>query len=59
MSEAELYMLRQRLNAGRLSKVQHESMCNVCPPAWCASRIPASSKIPIARSNMLSSLGHV
>ena len=54
MSEAELYMLRQRLNAGRLSKVQR-GMCNVCPPAWCASRIPASSKIPIARSNMLSS----
>ena len=52
MSEAELYVL---LSAGRLSKVQRESTCNVCPPAWCASRIPASSKIPIARSNMLSS----
>jgi DNA invertase Pin-like site-specific DNA recombinase len=52
MSEAELYMMRQRLNAGRLSKVQRGSMCNGCPPGWCACWITASSKIPTSKFNM-------
>ena len=53
MSEAEHYLMQQRLNAGRLSKVQQRGeYVQRLPTDWYDSRIKASSKIQTNRFNM-------